>query len=111
MIAEWRDAGVAPHYLVDRDGIVRRLVKDEDIAFHAGVSQVPDGRKNVNGFSIGIEIINTLDGAYTDKQYASVKNLLVFLKNRYTIKYVLGHDDIAPGRKTDPWNFDWIRVR
>lgn len=102
--------GVAAHYLIGRDGTIYRLVKDENIAYHAGMSQVPDGRKNVNDFSIGIEIVNTLDGEYTDAQYASTKELVGSLKEKYDTKYVLGHDDIAPGRKTDPWNFDWKKL-
>ena len=102
--------GVAAHYLIDRSGTIYQLVKDENIAYHAGVSQVPDGRKNVNDFSIGVEIINTLDGKYTDEQYAAVRKLIASLKGKYEIQYVLGHDDIAPGRKTDPWNFDWKKL-
>lgn len=110
VIAEWKDAGVAPHYLIARDGTVYRLVKDEDIAYHAGVSQVPDGRTNTNDFSLGIEILNTKTDTYTDAQYASVRQFIAFLKGAYTIKYILGHDAIAPGRKTDPWNFDWKKL-
>lgn len=106
----YKSYGVAAHYLIARNGTVYQLVKDENVAYHAGVSQVPDGRKNVNDFSIGIEIVNTLDGKYTDDQYASVKKLIASLKGKYAIKYVLGHDDIAPGRKTDPWNFDWKKL-
>lgn len=111
VIQEWKDAGVSPHYLIDRDGVVYQLVKDADIAYHAGVSRVPDGRNNVNDFSIGIEILNTKTDEYTDAEYASARQLISFLKNKYDIKYVLGHDDIAPERKTDPWNFDWKRLK
>lgn len=107
VIAEWKAAGVAPHYLIDRGGQVYRLVKDADIAYHAGVSHVPDGRTNVNDFSLGIEMLNTKTDSYTQAQYAAVKQLITLLKGKYVIKYVLGHDAIAPGRKTDPWNFDW----
>jgi hypothetical protein len=110
IIKEYEDYGVSAHYLIGRDGTVYRLVKEENVSYHAGVSSVPDGRTNVNGFSIGIELVNTLEGAYADAQYAAVKKLIADLKKRYDIKYVLGHDDIAPGRKTDPWNFDWKRL-
>jgi AmpD protein len=110
VIAEWKDAGVAPHYLIARDGQIYRLVKDENIAYHAGVSKVPDGRTNVNDFSIGIEILNTKTDTYTDAQYISVKKLIASLKEQYAIKYILGHDDIAPDRKSDPWNFDWKKL-
>ncbi len=110
VIAEWKGYDVAPHYLIARDGHIYRLVKDENIAYHAGVSKVSDGRTNVNDFSIGIEILNTKTDDYTDAQYTAVKKLIGNLKEKYAIKYVLGHDDIAPGRKTDPWNFEWKKL-
>jgi AmpD protein len=111
VIDQWEAYGVAPHYMIDRNGMIYRLVKDKDIAYHAGVSTVPDGRRNVNDFSIGVEILNTKTDRYTDAQYDAVKRLIAFLKGNASIKYVLGHDDIAPDRKTDPWNFDWERVK
>ena len=111
VIGIWKSYGVAPHYMIDRKGAIYRLVEDTNIAYHAGVSEMPDGRENVNDFSIGIEILNTLDDNYTDAQYAAVKRLVASLKEQYKIKYVLGHDDIAPGRKTDPWNFDWKKLK
>lgn len=111
VIAEWKSYGVAPHYLIDRNGTVYRLVVDADIAYHAGASKMPDGRTNVNDFSIGIELLDTKTDKYTDAQYASVNALIAMLKGKYGIKNVVGHNDIAPGRKTDPWNFDWKRVR
>ena len=111
IIDQWKGYGVAPHYFIGRDGTVYQLVKDENIAYHAGVSVVPDGRTNVNDFSIGVEIANTLTDTYTDEQYTVVKALIASLKSTYAIKYVLGHDDIAPGRKSDPWNFDWKKIK
>jgi len=111
VIAEYRSYGVSPHYLIDRAGNIYRLVEDKNIAYHAGVSQTPDGRTNVNDFSIGIELINTKTDKVTDAQYASLNNLIFQLKSEYKIKYVLGHNQIAPGRKDDPWNFDWKRLK
>jgi len=102
--------GVAAHYLIGRDGKVYRLVEDRNIAYHAGVSQVPDGRKNVNDFSIGIELVNTKTDKFTDKQYDALKKLVDQIKKENEIKYVLGHDQIAPGRKDDPWNFNWNKL-
>ena len=75
------------------------------------MSKMPDGRTNVNDFSIGVEMINTMDGEYTSDQYDALNQLIASLKKKYSIKYILGHDDIAPGRKTDPWGIDWDRVR
>jgi N-acetyl-anhydromuramyl-L-alanine amidase AmpD len=110
LIAEYKEYGVAPHYLIDRSGKIYLLVEEKNIAYHAGESKVPDGRTGVNSFSLGIEMINTQEEKYTSEQYASLNALLKNIKANYSIKYVLGHDDIAKGRKTDPWNFDWKKV-
>jgi hypothetical protein len=110
VLAEWKDYGVAPHYAIDRGGKTYQLVSDQNIAYHAGSSKMPDGRSNVNNFSIGIEVVNTQDGKFADAQYAALNNLIASLKSKYKIKYVLGHSEIASGRKTDPWGIDWKRV-
>jgi hypothetical protein len=111
VIQEWKDAGVAPHYAIDRDGTINQLVADQNIAWHAGVSKLPDGTTDVNGASIGIEIINSKDAKFTDDQYSALNSLIATLKKKYEIKYIFGHDEIAPGRKTDPWNIDWKKVQ
>lgn len=111
VLAEYKDAGVSPHYIIDRSGKIYRLVADSNIAYHAGEAKTPDGRTNVNQFSVGIEVINTKTGKPTDAQYASLKSLIASLKSKYKIKYVLGHNQIAPGRKDDPWNFDWGKIK
>ncbi len=111
ILAIYKKYKVSPHYLIERDGAIYRLVKENNIAYHAGISRVPDNRTNVNNFSIGIEMIgNKIDG-YTKAQYNSVKKLINQIKSEYKIKYILGHKDIAPGRKTDPWNFDWKKIK
>ena len=107
ILQEYRNIGVSPHYIINRVGTIYRLVADKDIAYHAGKSRLPDGKKDVNAVSIGIEIINTREDSPTEAQYISLANLVKCLKSKFPIKYVLGHSDIAPGRKTDPWNFDW----
>ena len=84
-----------------------RLVKEEDIAYHAGKSEMPDGRTDLNNFSIGIELINTKIVSPNEAQYSSLVELIKSLKLKYGIKNILGHNDIAPERRTDPWNFDW----
>jgi len=111
IINEYRTYGVSAHYLIDRDGIIYRLVEEKNIAFHAGASRLPDGRTNVNEISIGVELINTKDGNFTQEQYASLQSLIGSVKERHEIKYILGHNQIAPGRKDDPWNFDWGKVK
>lgn len=110
VIALWKSYGVAPHYMIARDGTVYQLVADKNIAYHAGDSKMPDGRKNVNDFSIGVEILNTKTDKYTSAQYQATKDLIAYLKGKYGKMEVIGHDDIAPGRKTDPWNFDWDKL-
>lgn len=110
LVAEYKLYGVAAHYLIDREGTIHRLVADKNIAYHAGQSKTPDGKTGVNTFSIGIELMNTKDDEFTKKQYSSLNELLSQLKKTYEIKYTLGHDDIAPERKTDPWNFDWEKI-
>lgn len=110
LIDEYEEYEVSPHYLIDRKGRIYRLVKDENIAWHAGASEVPDGREGANSFSIGIELINNKEDEYTKSQYSSLNNLLDYLGEKYKIKYILGHDEISPGRKTDPWNINWKKV-
>ncbi len=111
IIAEYKQYEVSAHYLIGRDGTIYQLVADKNIAYHAGVSKTPDGRSNVNSFSIGVEMVNTKEGKFTDAQYRALNKLIAKEKQKYKIKYVLGHDDIAPGRKTDPWNIDWSKVQ
>jgi len=111
IVKEYEDYGVSAHYLVDRKGVVYRLVEDKNIAYHAGVSKMPDNRKNVNDFSLGIEMMNTEEGQFTNAQYDTVKKLITMLKKKYPIKSVVGHNDIAPERKTDPWNFNWKKLQ
>lgn len=110
IIQEYKDADVSPHYIITRGGDAYRLVRENDIAWHAGVSKMKDGRTNVNQFSIGIEMIGTEESGYRDEQYGALQILLQDIKSRQNIKYVVGHDDIAPDRKTDPWKFDWKKL-
>lgn len=110
LLEEYKEYGVAPHYVINRKGNIYRLVSEKNIAYHAGASKVPDGRTGVNNFSIGIEIMTTESDSPTAAQYAALKKLIADIKTRYEIKYVLGHNQIAPGRKTDPWNFDWDKI-
>jgi N-acetyl-anhydromuramyl-L-alanine amidase AmpD len=110
LLEEYRQYGVAPHYLLDREGKIYSLVEEKNIAFHAGKSQSPDGRDRVNDFSLGIEIMNTKEDQPTAEQYAALNVLVASLKKKYKVKYILGHNQIAPGRKDDPWNFNWKKL-
>ena len=107
---------VSTHYLVSRGGIVWELVPPSQRAWHAGVSKMPytdDGRENVNDFSIGIELIEQVEGdAFTDLQYQSLNDLIEILQKTYPLKAIVGHNEIAPGRKTDPGeSFDWNKIK
>ena len=120
-----RAAKVSAHYVIGQDGRVVQMVRDEDIAWHAGASamrpDLPDGHpqqeKNVNAFSIGIELVGTADSGFTDQQLASLYSLLEILVTKYRIppERVVGHSAVAPGRKIDPegfaGQFNWPKAR
>jgi len=100
--------GVSAHFIVDRSGKVFQLINPEQLAFHAGVSKIPhDGRERANGFSIGIELLADESSGYTAEQTQSLVKLCDALTKRFPIEAIYGHSDIAPGRKTDPWEFKW----
>jgi AmpD protein len=96
--------------LIARDGDVLQFVNFKDRAWHAGVSCF-EGRENCNDFSIGIEMEGTDDIPYTYQQYqvlASVANSLIEAYPQINRSSIVGHVDIAPGRKTDPGeSFNW----
>jgi N-acetylmuramoyl-L-alanine amidase len=111
-------AEVSAHYMVDRDGKIYQLVNDQKRAWHAGTSQLHGVPTDVNGRSIGIEIVNDGSGKtpFTEAQMKSVIQLTGYLKQQYDVpmKNIVGHKDVAipKGRKTDPApNFDWNRLR
>lgn len=110
MLAVFRHYKVASHYIIDREGMIYRLVQEKDVAFHAGKSVLPQtGNKVLNSTSIGIELLNSPTVPPTEEQYKSLSALVKDIKTRYPIKYIVGHSDIAPKRKTDPWLFDWSK--
>lgn len=107
VIKEFSHYGVSSHYVIGRDGTIYQLVKEKNVSFHAGKSSLPDGRSGVNSCSIGIELLDSTGSSPTELQIQSLTLLVKDIQKRYPIKYVLRHSDIAPGRKTDPWNMDW----
>jgi len=111
VLSQFKKYGVSAHYLISRNGGIIRLVAEKNVSFHAGKSKLPNGRTNINTNSIGIEIITNEHNAPTSAQYEALICLLGDIKNRYTINYIGGHKDIALGRKTDPWNFDWNKIK
>jgi N-acetylmuramoyl-L-alanine amidase len=129
---------VSAHLVIGRDGAVVQCVPFNKQAYHAGKSQWGT-YEGLNAYSIGIELVNpgwrragfmfpdwpTITCAhknggpvrawfqYTEEQYAAVNLVLSELTGAYpTLLDAVGHDDIAPGRKSDPGPaFDWTRVR
>lgn len=105
-----RDLKVSAHFLVRRDGSLVQYVSTDKRAWHAGVSRFA-GRERCNDFSIGIEVEGTDTEPYDDRQYVVLARLSKMLQHRYPLVAVRGHDDIAPGRKTDPGPaFEWRRL-
>lgn len=102
---------VSAHFLVRRDGSVVQFVPCEQRAWHAGASRWR-GREHCNDFSIGIELEGCDALPFEPVQYDVLALLLLRIMRRYPISDVVGHADVAPGRKTDPGpHFDWTRLR
>lgn len=109
-----RTLRVSAHLLVRRDGQVVQYVPLQARAWHAGVS-CWEGRERCNDFSIGIELEGTDDIPYEACQYHRLAALCRQVMDRYpaiTPARIVGHSDIAPGRKTDPGPaFEWATLR
>ncbi|RFA31267.1 N-acetylmuramoyl-L-alanine amidase [Alkalilimnicola ehrlichii] len=109
-----RGLKVSAHLLIRRDGELLQYVPLHKRAWHAGVSCF-DGRERCNDFSIGIELEGCDDQRFTEAQYGCLLPLCSALMDAYpgiTPERIVGHSDIAPGRKTDPGpHFDWNRLR
>lgn len=105
---------VSAHLLIRRDGSLQQFAAFDRRAWHAGQSSF-DGRERCNDFSVGIELEGTDDIPYETVQYQRLADISAALMNNYpaiTIDRIVGHCDIAPGRKTDPGpSFDWIYFR
>ena len=112
--AEIAHLRVSAHLLIDRDGLLTQFVAFDKRAWHAGVSSF-EGRERCNDFSIGIELEGTDQAPYTDRQYLALAQVVQRLLSTYPAlnpERIVGHSDIAPGRKTDPGpGFDWTRAR
>ena len=108
------DLRVSAHVLIDRHGQLTQYVAFDKKAWHAGQSCF-DGRQQCNDFSIGIELEGCDEQPFTDAQYQSLATLTRYLQAVYpaiTPERIVGHSDIAPGRKTDPGPcFDWCRYK
>ncbi|MEQ6341244.1 MAG: 1,6-anhydro-N-acetylmuramyl-L-alanine amidase AmpD [Gammaproteobacteria bacterium] len=105
---------VSTHVLIRRDGEIIQYVSLQQRAWHAGQSCF-DGRNRCNDFSIGIELEGCDDQPYEDAQYLALAEVVREMMAAYpaiTPDRIVGHSDIAPGRKTDPGPaFEWDRLR
>lgn len=107
------EAKVSAHYLIEEDGQVHRLVREDRRAWHAGKS-FWRGIKDVNSASVGVEIVNPGHEfgyrPFPDAQMEALLPLLAEIVQRWDVPRanVVGHSDIAPARKEDPGElFDW----
>lgn len=114
---EWMmkpDTSVSAHYVVGKDGSVVQLVPEENKAWHAGKSSWK-GQMDLNENSIGIELVNKNDekDEYPDAQILSLAKLvsgILKANPKITLERIVGHNQIAPGRKSDPGlNFPWVK--
>lgn len=133
------DYDVSPHYMINRDGEIYFLLPESRAARHAGKGKIEgynDYDDILNKYSIGIELMAIGSEAemqqmmspehyrkipaehigYTEAQYKAL-NLLIddILARNEKIKrdrnHIIGHDEYAPDRKTDPGSlFDWNRI-
>jgi AmpD protein len=105
---------VSSHLVIARDGTVTQYVSFNDRAWHAGRSSY-QGRAACNDFSIGIELEGADTIAYEPAQYRALADVVAALCAAYpslSSERLVGHSDIAPGRKTDPGPaFDWPHAR
>ena len=100
------------HYAIAKNGEIYKLVPEEKRAYHAGKS-FWNGREAINNYSIGIELDNNGNEEFSASQMNALIELCQNLKNKYQIKdhNILGHSDIAPGRKKDPGRlFNWQKL-
>lgn len=112
-LADLAGVRVSSHLLVRRDGSVLQFVPFDRRAWHAGVSAWR-GRPGCNDYSIGIELEGTDTSPYSEAQYRTLVPVIQALRRVYPAiasEALVGHCDIAPGRKTDPGKaFDWPRL-
>lgn len=113
IFCEQEEPKVSAHYVIDLDGAIYAVVDEEKRAWHAGASYWR-GRTDINSCSIGIELVDTLDGKrltyFPSEQINSLILLCQDIVHRYNVLpcNIVAHSDIAPDRKDDPGrHFDW----
>ena len=105
---------VSAHLLIKRNGEITQYVAFNQRAWHAGVSEYK-GQEKCNDFSIGIELEGTETQEYADEQYKQLNRVIKILLNGYpglSRQAIVGHSDVAPGRKFDPGDsFNWDNIK
>lgn len=102
---------VSAHFFIERSGRLWQFVDCDARAWHAGASHYR-GRDNCNDDSIGVELEGLEGGLFETVQYQSLSALLEAIRLRYPLRYVAGHEHVAPQRKADPGpGFDWTRLQ
>ena len=112
--AELAIGRVSAHALIRRDGEIVQYVPFGERAWHSGRSSYR-GRAECNDYSVGIELEGADGVPYEAAQYENLAALIKALLVAYptlSTEHIAGHADVAPGRKSDPWDsFDWARLR
>jgi len=112
--ADLQGLQVSAHFLIARDGQTMQYVACAERAWHAGVSSW-QGRENCNDYAIGIEIIGDQTHPFMNMQYRECARICHTLMQQYpaiTNERIVGHQDVAPGRKWDPGKqWDWKHFR
>lgn len=102
---------VSSHFYIRRNGELWQFVSCDERAWHAGVSSYR-GRDNCNDDSIGIELEGLEDEAFEAPQYETLASLCAALGQHYPVRYIAGHQHVAPGRKGDPGaGFAWAQLK
>lgn len=106
-----RGVQVSSHFFIERSGRLWQFVDCDARAWHAGVSHYR-GRDNCNDDSIGVELEGLEGGLFETLQYQCLSALMEAIRLRYPLRYVAGHEHVAPQRKADPGpGFDWTRLQ
>ena len=106
-----RGIKVSSHFVIARSGTITQFVDCDQRAWHAGGSHYR-GRDNCNDDSIGIELEGLEGESFTEAQYTALTSLCRDLDQRYCIRFIAGHEHVAPDRKRDPGpGFEWQKLR
>jgi AmpD protein len=102
---------VSSHFFIRRQGELFQFVSADDRAWHAGLSSYR-GRPNCNDNSIGIELEGVAGERFDACQYETLLALCTAILQHYAVTDIVGHEHIAPGRKSDPGaGFDWLLLK